>query len=158
MAQLHTKCICSCANLCHLLMQSRIAFEEFVMFTKVYRIFKFVKLGTFNLSSLALLIYEASQFRKKFNYLKKIPYMQDLGGISTVTCSEFMGKRFQAAQPTHERCLTIDHSCKISDKLIFHQPLVCMQYYMLRILLHTRGRWKISLVDMKKIFCRSDRW
>ena len=28
--------------------------------------------------------------------------------------SEFMGKTFQAAQLTHERFLTIDHSCKIS--------------------------------------------
>ena len=27
--------------------------------------------------------------------------------------SEFMGKTFQAAQLTHERFLTIDHSCKI---------------------------------------------
>ena len=27
--------------------------------------------------------------------------------------SEFMGKTFQAAQLTHERVLTIDHSCKI---------------------------------------------
>ena len=27
--------------------------------------------------------------------------------------SEFMGKSFQAAQLTHERFLTIDHSCKI---------------------------------------------
>ena len=27
--------------------------------------------------------------------------------------SEFMGKKFQAAQVTHERFLTIDHSCKI---------------------------------------------
>ena len=28
--------------------------------------------------------------------------------------SEFMGKTFQAAQLTHDRFLTIDHSCKIS--------------------------------------------
>ena len=27
--------------------------------------------------------------------------------------SEFMGKMFQAEQLTHERFLTIDHSCKI---------------------------------------------
>ena len=27
--------------------------------------------------------------------------------------SEFMGKMFQAAQLTHERFLTIDHSCKM---------------------------------------------
>ena len=29
--------------------------------------------------------------------------------------SKFMGKTFQAAQLTHERFLTIDHSCKISE-------------------------------------------
>ena len=29
---------------------------------------------------------------------------------------------------------------------------------MLRIVLHTRGRWKFSLADIKKIFCRSDLW
>ena len=42
--------------------------------------------------------------------------------------SEFMGKTFQAAQLTHERFLTIDHSCNfflVSAKLNFHQPLVC---------------------------------
>ena len=36
--------------------------------------------------------------------------------MSTLTLShisEFMGKTFQAAQLTHERFLTIDHSCKI---------------------------------------------
>ena len=29
---------------------------------------------------------------------------------------------------------------------------------MLRIVLHTRGRWKFSLADIQKIFCRSDLW
>ena len=29
---------------------------------------------------------------------------------------------------------------------------------MLRIVLHTRGRWRFSLADIKKIFCRSDLW
>ena len=39
--------------------------------------------------------------------------------------SEFMEKTFQAAQLTHERYLTIDHSFLISAKLNFHRPLVC---------------------------------
>ena len=43
--------------------------------------------------------------------------------------SEFMGKTFQAAQ-------------------LFNT----------RIGIHTRGRWKFSLADIKKIFCRSDLW
>ena len=29
---------------------------------------------------------------------------------------------------------------------------------MLRIVLHTRGWWKFSLADIKKMFCRSDLW
>ena len=29
---------------------------------------------------------------------------------------------------------------------------------MSRTVLHTRGRWKFSLADIKKIFCRSDLW
>jgi hypothetical protein len=33
--------------------------------------------------------------------------------MQLVDNSEFMGKTFQAAQLTHERFLTIDHSCKI---------------------------------------------
>ena len=59
--------------------------------------------------------------------------------------SEFVEKTFQATQLTHERFLTIDHSCKvfffsfISAKLNFHKLLVCSMYYMLRIVLHTRG-------------------
>ena len=44
--------------------------------------------------------------------------------------SEYMGKMIQAAQLTH------------------------VTY----IVLHTRGRWKYSLADIKKIFCRSDLW
>ena len=44
----------------------------------------------------------------------------DVGGSS-----EFMGKTFQAAQLTHERFLTVDHSCKIfsliSAQLNFHR-------------------------------------
>ena len=43
--------------------------------------------------------------------------------------SEFMGKTCQAAQLTH---------------------------YVLGIVLHTRGPWKFSLADIKKIFCTSD--
>ena len=34
-------------------------------------------------------------------------------GMTIYVYSEFMGKTFQAAQLTHERFLTIDHSCKI---------------------------------------------
>ena len=34
-------------------------------------------------------------------------------GIPQPVASEFMGETFQAAQLTHERFLTIDHSCKI---------------------------------------------
>ena len=44
-----------------------------------------------------------------------------------VASSEFMGIIFQAAQLSHERFLTIEHSCKIffiSAKLNFYQPLV----------------------------------
>ena len=76
--------------------------------------------------------------------------------------SEFMMKTFQAAQLTHERFLTIDHSCKIffwylpnwtSNDLWFvvlyvtysttHQRSVEVQF----------GVWQIS-----KTFCRSDLW
>ena len=61
-------------------------------------------------------------------------WLNEQGGL-LAEHSEFMGKTFQAAQLTHERFLTID---------------------MLHIVLHTRGRWKFSLADIKKIFCRSD--
>ena len=61
--------------------------------------------------------------------------------------SEFMEKTFQAAQLTHERCLTIDHSCKI---FFWYLPnwtsndLWCVVLYV--------------TYSEKKIFCRSDLW
>ena len=73
--------------------------------------------------------------------------------------SEFMGKTFQAAQLTHERFLTIDHSCKI---FFWYLPnwtsmdLWCVVLYVTYSTTHQRsvevqfGRYK------KKMFCRSD--
>ena len=51
-------------------------------------------------------------------------------------------KRFKLPQLTHKSFLTIDHS----DICTWH------------IVLHTRGWWKFSLADIKKIFCRSHLW
>ena len=51
--------------------------------------------------------------------------------LAVIVISEVMGKTFQAAQLTHES-----------------QTLH----------LQTRDRWKFSLGDSKKIFCRSDSW
>ena len=70
-------------------------------------------------------------------------------GLIGISVSEFMGKTFQAAQLTHERFLTIDYSCKI---LFWYLPNwtssdLSVYYYMLRIVLHTRGPWKFSLAD-----------
>ena len=88
------------------------------------------------------------------NLLSECTYCAVLAQYILPQISEFMGKTFQAAQLTHERFLTIDHSLLqniflISAKLIFHRPLVCST---IRIL------WKFSLADIKKIFCRSDLW
>ena len=46
---------------------------------------------------------------RESSFLKSFPRL----GPSKSPGSEFMGKTFQAAQLTHERFLTIDHSCKI---------------------------------------------
>ena len=58
---------------------------------------------------------------------------------------------FQAAQLTHERFLSIDHSCKI-----FFDICQTELPYKLCLVLLTRGPWKFSLADIKKKFCRSD--
>ena len=41
-----------------------------------------------------------------------------------------------------------------SDFLIIVICCLCNTYSTV----HTRGRWKFSLADIKKIFCRSDLW
>ena len=50
-----------------------------------------------------------SSFRSKIDAIR-------VGGVKYTILdhiSKFMGKMFQAAQLTHDRFLTIDHSCKI---------------------------------------------
>ena len=74
------------------------------------------------------------------------------GIIQVLEGSEFMGEMFQAAQwEIFDHRSLLQNIFLISAKLNFHRP-------MLRIVLYTRGRWKFSLVDIKKIFCRSDLW
>ena len=74
--------------------------------------------------------------------------------------SESMGKTSQAA--TTYTWELFDHISFLqnifltSAKLNFHRPLVCST--MSHTVLHTRGWWKFSLADIKKIFCRSDLW
>ena len=73
-------------------------------------------------------------------------YKQPIAKLYEDEVSEFMGKTFQAAQLTHERFLTIDHSYKIffliSAKLNFHQPLACSTIHNIEV----RGSsvWQIS--------------
>ena len=80
-----------------------------------------------------------------------------------------MGKTFQAAQLTHERFLTIDHSCKIffliSAKLNFHGPLVCITICYLYSTTHQRlvevqfGRYQKNILQewsmVKNLSCVS---
>ena len=55
-----------------------------------------------------------------------------------------MEKTFQAAQITHERFLTVDHSWKyFFDICQADLPMLC-------IVLHIRGSWKFSLAGIKK--------
>ena len=83
--------------------------------------------------------------------------------------SEFMGKTFQAAQLTHERFLTIDHSCKI---FFWYLPnwtstnLWCVVLYATSSTTHQRlvevqfGRYQKSILQewsmVKKLSCVSN--
>ena len=56
--------------------------------------------------------------------------------------SEFLWKMFQAAQLTHERFLTIYHSCKIFFWYLSTKLNSSVYYYTLRLGVHTLGWWK----------------
>ena len=83
-------------------------------------------------------------------------WIQSVAALVMRHNSEFMRKTFQAAQLTHERFLTIVHSCKI---FFWYLPnwtstdLWCVALYVTYSTAH-RGRWKFSLADSKKYFAR----
>ena len=47
---------------------------------------------------------------------------------------------------------------KILNLANFVKAMYFIALNFVALCLHTRGRWKFSLVDIKKIFCRSDLW
>ena len=73
--------------------------------------------------------------------------------------NKFMGKRFQAAQLTHERFLTIGHSCKI---FFWYLPnwtstdLCCVVLYVTYSTAHQRSM-EVQFGRYQK-HCRSDLW
>ena len=64
--------------------------------------------------------------------------------VSSVSLNVW-GKRFKLPQLTHESNLTIDHSCKIFFEICYTRLPRTSKHIV------SRGSWKFSLADIKKI-------